>query len=79
MHGIWDGNFALRGDDMWNRGRLSTYWRTELYFLLAGAIFVACQFVVASGRPDLGEASTVQTARTGQPGDPRTGVIEDNR
>jgi hypothetical protein len=63
---------------MRNSGRLSTYWRTEIYFLLAGAIFVACQFVVANGRQGPADGAA-ESGRVAQAGGSRTPAIEDNR
>jgi hypothetical protein len=36
------------GAMMWNLNWLSPNWRTQIFFALAGVIFVLCQFLVGS-------------------------------
>ncbi len=36
------------GSTMWKMNWLSSSWRTQIFFALAGVIFVLCQFLVST-------------------------------
>ena len=52
------------GAAMWNLNWLSSNWRTEICFALAGLIFVLCQFLVGGSPPKLDGLSGSQADRS---------------
>ena len=64
LHGNWaKGRRAAMGATMWNLNWLSSNWRTQICFALAGLIFVLCQFLVGAP-PKLDELPGLQADRS---------------
>jgi hypothetical protein len=57
------GHRAAMGAIMWKLKQLGSNWRTQICFLLAGVIFVLCQFLVSGSPPKLNELPGLQADR----------------